>query len=795
MAETDDGADPDAPRPAEQRLADALVQFCADVEAGLDPDPRACLASYPDEVAGLAECLEGLAALEELRTALAGADEDAPAAPRTLGDYQILREVGRGGMGVVYEARDLRLGRRVALKMIRAGDLAGPEELQRFQAEARAVASLQHPGIVQIYEVGAHEGRPFLALEFVDGLSLDARIREAPLPPRAAALVVQHLAWAVHFAHRQQIIHRDLKPANVLLAVGDQQSKVSQTEEGRGARNADGSLPAMLPKITDFGLAKRLDAAGQTHSGAVLGTPSYMAPEQAAGQTHETSAALDIYALGAILYEALTGRPPFKAATTVETLRQVVHDEPAHPRRLQSHVPADLETICLKCLQKEPARRYVTAQALADDLGRFLSGEPIVARSVGRAGRLWRWCRRNPGVAGLLAAGTLLLTAVAVLIWLREADAATRTAEAQRRRDEILRSNVYAAQGVASTVLLELQHLASAVLATTEDARIRDCLRRRDHEALQRLFHESHDKYAEPARGFIGPSGRPAFHSWHVIDAKGILRADYPRQRVDVVGKDFSNRDYYEGALAHAGATGLAAVHVSRVYQSENDSLYKITLSCRVRADAEPGSATLGVVCATIPATSTLGAVRLADANLKAVLVGRRDPKPPRGPAPAPLPVEYLIVIHPGYEEHPQGNQNIAVPVPEAQLRMIPQPGPGSEFRLPRLLQDFKAQDAMNAAYADPVGELQPEAYGGRWLAGFAPVGNTELLVIVQQRDDAAVPTGSPGLSDGAIAVALCVLLGLAGSLAYLRRPRAAPQPPTPPPSSADAATITQAPS
>jgi eukaryotic-like serine/threonine-protein kinase len=383
---------------------------------------------------------------------------------------------------------------------------------------------------------------------------------------------------------------------------------------------------------------------------------------------------------------------------------------------------------------------------------------------------------------------------VAVLIWLREADAATRTAEAQRRRDEILRSNVYAAQGVASTVLLELQHLASAVLATTEDARIRDCLRRGDHELLQRLFHEIHDKYAEPARGFIGPSGQPAFHSWHVIDAKGILRADYPRQRVDVVGKDFPNRDYYEGALAHAGATGLAAVHVSRVYQSENDSLHKITLSCRVRADVEPGSATLGVVCATIPATSTLGGVRLADANLKAALIGRRDPKPPRGLAPTPTPVEYLIVIHPGYEEHPQG-ENLAVPVPAAQLRMIPQPGPGSEFRLPRLLQDFNAQDAMNAAYTDPVGALQPEAYGGRWLAGFAPVGNTELLVIVQQRDDAAVPTGSPGLSDGAIAVALCVLLGLAGGLAYLRRPRAAPQPQTPPPSSADAATITQAPS
>ena len=784
MAQADESPAAD---PSEQRLAQALDQFCAALDAGHDPDPHALLQGHSD-LDNLADCLEGLAAMERLRRTLGNGDEPA-STPRTLGDYEVLREIGRGGMGVVYEARDRRLGRRVALKMIRSGDLAGPEELARFQAEAQAVASLQHPGIVQIHEVGDHDGRPFLALEFVDGVSLDARLRQAPLPPAAAALLVQNLALAIHFAHRRQVVHRDLKPANVMLPHAD----------GLPLLSPEAPMPGQVacryeePKITDFGLAKRLDAAGLTHTGAVLGTPSYMAPEQAAGRTHDVGVATDVYALGAILYETLTGRPPFKAATSLETLRQVLHEEPVPPRRLQPRVPAELETICLKCLHKEPERRYATAEALADDLGRCRRGEPIMARPSGPAGRLWRWCRRHPNVAALTGAA-ILFFGVAVALWLLHVgDQAARSAEALQRRKDLLRFNVYAAEGVGSTVLLELQHLASAVVAAAEDERVRDCLQKQDYDRLQQLFQEFHDKHADPSRGFVGPEGRPAFHSWHVLDGRGVLRADAPWHPINVAGRDFSNRDYYEGALAHAEATGLAAVHVSRVYQSENDGLHKITLSCRVRGAAGPNAQPLGVVCATIPATRTLGGVRLADEHLKAVLVARRDPKPPRGPAPSPLPVVYQIVIHPGYEERPGSDANRVVEVPAAQLRRIPRSRPGSEFQLTRLLHDFQADDATNDAYEDPVGALQPDAYGGRWLAGFAPVGNTELLVIVQQRDPGAAAEANDWSRAGAIGGSLAALAALlAGGYAWRRRPQTQAAPPIP--SEASASTLTQPP-
>jgi hypothetical protein len=290
-------------------------------------------------------------------------------------------------MGVVYKARQKSLGRLVALKMILAGGHASPEELARFRTEAEAVARLKHPNIVQVYDVGECDGKPFFSLEYVEGGSLDRKLDRTAQRPHEAAALVEKLARAMHSAHRKGIIHRDLKPANVLL-----------TPEG-------------MPKITDFGLAKRLEddggSSGQTRSGSILGTPSYMAPEQAAGRVHEIGPATDVYALGAILYDALTGRPPFKAATLLDTLSQVKNDEPVPPSRLQPKTPRDLETICLKCLEKSPRKRYASALELAEDLKRFLSGEPIQARAMGRAERLWRWCRRNPVAASLLLTVTL----------------------------------------------------------------------------------------------------------------------------------------------------------------------------------------------------------------------------------------------------------------------------------------------------------------------------------------------------------------------------------------------------
>jgi eukaryotic-like serine/threonine-protein kinase len=319
---------------------------------------------------------------------------------RSVVGYEILAELGRGGMGVVYKARQLGLNRVVALKMVLAGAHAGREQLDRFRVEAEAVAGLQHPNIVQIYEVGESSGQPFFSMEFVGGAALDRRLAGAPQPSRAAAELVETLARAVHCAHQAGVVHRDLKPGNVLLAAPPSAS-------GQGGADSAARLYG-VPKISDFGLAKRLDSqSGHTRSGDLLGTPSYMSPEQAAGKVKEVGPAADIWALGAILYECLTGRPPFRAETPMDTLWQVINEEPIPPGRLRPGVPRDLETICLKCLQKDPQKRYPSAEQLAEDLRRHLGGEPVQARPPGRLERLARWCRRNPLPASLLVAVTL----------------------------------------------------------------------------------------------------------------------------------------------------------------------------------------------------------------------------------------------------------------------------------------------------------------------------------------------------------------------------------------------------
>jgi WD40 repeat protein len=354
--------------------------------------------------------------------------------------YEILEELGRGGMGVVYKARHVALNRVVALKMILAGGHAGPNELARFRGEAEAVARLKHPHIVQVYDVGEVNGLPYFSLEYVEGGSLDRKLAGTPLPPIEAAALVEKLARAMAAAHAEGLVHRDLKPANVLLAACD----------SAHAGSAKPRAAEWVPKITDFGLAKKLDAAGQTASGAVMGTPSYMAPEQAGGKSHEIGPACDVYALGATLYECLTGRPPFKAATTLDTLLQVVMEEPVPPRQLNARTPVDLETICLKCLRKEVPRRYSSAQELAEDLRRYQAGEPITARPVGWLERGWRWCRRNTTVAALLAGvvGSLLLgITVTTALAVREKRLANEmTRLAGREKAQRVQADLQAAQ-------------------------------------------------------------------------------------------------------------------------------------------------------------------------------------------------------------------------------------------------------------------------------------------------------------------------------------------------------------
>jgi len=304
---------------------------------------------------------------------------------RSFGDYQLLEEIARGGMGVVWKARQKSLNRTVALKVMLSGQFASPQVVQRFHTEAEVVANLQHPNIVTIHEVGEHEGQPYFSMDFVEGRTLAVLVREKPLPAKRAAGYLKAIAEAVHYAHQHGVLHRDLKPSNVLIDASDQ------------------------PRITDFGLAKRLSGDSElTLTGQVLGSPNYLSPEQASGRQTEVGPASDVYALGAMLYHLVSGRPPFQADALTTLLRQVIETEPVAPRLLNASIPRDLETICLKCLEKDRLRRYATAQELADELGRFLCGEPILARPVSRPEKVWRWCRRKPALATALGAMVLV---------------------------------------------------------------------------------------------------------------------------------------------------------------------------------------------------------------------------------------------------------------------------------------------------------------------------------------------------------------------------------------------------
>lgn len=307
------------------------------------------------------------------------ADPSAGDRVRYFGAYELLEEIARGGMGVVFKARQVKLNRIVALKMILSGELAGEEEVQRFKTEAEAAANLDHPGIVPIYEIGEHQGQNYFSMGFVEGQSLSDRVKDGPLAPKESAEIVKKVAEAVAYAHGKGVIHRDLKPANVLL-------------------NANGE-----PRVTDFGLAKQVESDSDlTRTGAVMGTPSYMPPEQAGGKTGEVGPRSDVYSLGAILYCLLTGRPPFQSANPMDILLQVREKEPISPQALNPGISKDLDTVCLKCLQKRRESRYQSAIELSEDLSRFLNNEPIRARPVSKLTHGWRWCQRNPVTATLL---------------------------------------------------------------------------------------------------------------------------------------------------------------------------------------------------------------------------------------------------------------------------------------------------------------------------------------------------------------------------------------------------------
>lgn len=625
-----------------------------------------------------------VAELESMSTEPEMAPGNGRTAQTRFEGYALLERIGQGAMGIVFKARQVSLNRTVAVKMLLSGALATPAEVRRFRQEAEAAATLRHPNIVAIHEVGEQDGRPFFSMDYIEGQSLSNVINRTPLPAERAARYLQKIAEAIHFAHTHGIVHRDLKPANVLIDANDQ------------------------PHITDFGLARQIEIESDlTLTGVALGTPSYMPPEQAAGCRHKMGPQSDIYSLGAILYDLVTGRPPFRADTAVDTLRQVLDTEPVPPRLLNPKVPRDLETICLKCLAKEPGARYESAQALSEDLARFLRHEPILARPVAAPARVARWCRRHPVLALSLATIAALLTATSVagLLFAKNLE--------QQLKQQILKGNLFAARQAASSVMLRLHEWRREVAAVAEMEHLAKLLREGDSKALQELMKQLLH------RNNTGQQTN-AFQSWYVEDHNGVLLGAHPLLNPAIIGAKYDGRDYFRGAMSHAaqGFRGISAVHFSKAFQADNDTLIKFAISAPVHDGRAPDAPILGMIAATVAASSTLDLFRLDDERSNVLLLGRWDPNPASGPPKAAGTDRYHILFssEPGMEK---------VPVTHRVLAVVHRPECGTdELRSNLAPTDLTPEQCVDPDYVDRSGR--------KWLAAFAGIGSTEYVISVQ---------------------------------------------------------------
>jgi len=594
--------------------------------------------------------------------------------PSSFGDYELLDRLGEGGMGVVFKAVQKKLNRIVAIKMLRSGSLATNAEVKRFLLEAQAAGRLRHPNIVPVHEAGEHNGLVFYSMDWIQGRSLAEILGSTPLPPARAAKYALAISDAVHHAHTQGILHRDLKPGNVLVDDRDQ------------------------PHITDFGLAKETSGDNDiTGSGLVLGTPSYMSPEQAACRRELVRATSDVYSLGAVLYDMVTGRPPFRADSPAETMRQVLEQEPAPPRLLNAKVPRDLETICLKCLAKDPARRYASAQLLADDLGRFLRGEAILARRPGWLERSYLWARRYPARAGLVAAlsAMFLLLGVIALLTNREA-----------------RESVKAAPFIAKGFARDFEGIGAVVARFAADQELRSMIATNPTPAPRDQTNRLTNPFVARLAGLLDSEpGTHQFENWLLLTTNGTVLANLTADSNALpLTNSLAFRDYFQGATRLL-TNRAAAYHISKVYRSESDFRHKVGISAPIRSAQDD---LVGVIVRMVWPDDQGG---IQTSRSKTVLLGELDPNQnPLKPGPTPL-TRYVVFAHPALLPN--------------QVFPIPDTGP-----LRHTLDQFFARGAGRefADYTDPVGAKAPR-YRGGWVAYMARVPGTNLVEVYQVRD------------------------------------------------------------
>jgi serine/threonine-protein kinase len=687
----------------DERLGDAIAEYLRAADSGRPLDRSEFLSRYPDLESELSAFFanhdEAQRLSQPLRALAVSGETGRPGA--SFGTYEIQGEIARGGMGVIYRARQAGLNRTVALKMIRAGRLATEEDIERFQTEAKAAASLSHPSIVPIYDFGQIEGQHFYTMELIDGETLDRLDRDFFSHPRDAAALLALVARAVHHAHQRRIIHRDLKPSNILV-----------DEAGQ-------------PHITDFGLAIRAESGDRlTESNVLLGTLPYMAPEQLSGKEQPLTTAVDTWSLGVILYELLTGKRPFQGKNQIDTLERIRSQNPASIRGQNFRVARDLEAIVLKCLEKEPERRYGSILGLARDLERWLKGEPIEARPVHRVVRAWSWCRRNPAGAGL--AGGAALVAVCVAL-----GSAFYWAQQNAQRTGMLKGLVYTARFVADVVRTRFEHWGKAVTRAAEDPELLRIMAKWNEAVPERpnpndlriLLEGPHQQEIQKVceRLHQASQGDPAYEDWFIVDERGTLVARTPKP-VNL-GENFESRDYFKGMPAHLAAGGGGTAHVSAAFLASVDRHAKFVV-CR---PIQEKGRFLGMIAMAMGTHPNMGLDNLHDEDRNVVLIAPWDPSR-RATDPVmiwPSPPNYVLFLHPGYKNPSEDPVAIRLPeLPAAGIRKCP--------------EDLLASDSGKARgiwdYADPFAAKDP-AYSGHWLAGMAPVGNTGFLVLVQQRD------------------------------------------------------------